>query len=124
MSFVPSQFLSQIPSIDRPHADSQPFGIVQVDDTGVIKLYNRWESEMAGVPVSSAEGRNFFTQVAPCTNNRLMFGKFKDGVAKGELDSEFNYTFTYKMKPTNVQIRLFRHAPSSTNWVLVGLRAA
>lgn len=124
MSFVPSHFLSQIPAIDRGNADAQPFGIVQVDDTGVIKLYNRWESEMAGVPVSAAEGRNFFTQVAPCTNNRLMFGKFKDGVAKGELDSEFNYTFTYKMKPTNVQIRLFRHAPSATNWVLVGLRAA
>lgn len=124
MSFVPSQFISQIPSVDRSNADTQPFGIVQVDDTGVIKLYNRWESEMAGVPVASAEGRNFFTQVAPCTNNRLMFGKFKDGVAKGELDSEFNYTFTYKMKPTNVQIRLFRHAPSATNWVLVGLRAA
>lgn len=124
MSFVPSTFISQIPSVDRSGADNQPFGIVQVDDTGVIKLYNKWESEMAGVPVASAEGRNFFTQVAPCTNNRLMFGKFKDGVATGALDSEFNYTFTYKMKPTNVQIRLFRHAPSSTNWVLVGLRAA
>lgn len=124
MSFVPSQFLSQIPGVDRSSADAQPFGIVQVDDQGVIKLYNRWESEMAGVPVSAAEGRNFFTQVAPCTNNRLMFGKFKDGVAKGDLDSEFNYTFTYKMKPTNVQIRLYRHAPSATNWVLVGLRAA
>ena len=61
--------------------------------------------------MSAAEGRNFFTQVAPCTNNRLMFGKFKDGVSKGELDSEFNYTITYKMKPTNVQIRLYRHAP-------------
>ncbi len=124
MSFVPSQFMSQIPSVDRSNADEQPFGIVQVDDAGVIKLYNRWESEMAGVAVSAAEGRNFFTHVAPCTNNRLMFGKFKDGVAKGELDSEFNYTFTYKMKPTNVQIRLYRHAPSATNWVLVGLRAA
>lgn len=124
MSFVPSTFLSDIPAVDRSQADNQPFGIVQVDDAGVIKLYNKWESEMAGVPVASAEGRNFFTQVAPCTNNRLMFGKFKDGVAKGELDSEFNYTFTYKMKPTNVQIRMYRHAPSSTNWVLVGLRAA
>lgn len=124
MSFVPTQFLSLVPAVDRPTADAQSFGIVQVDDTGVIKLYNRWESEMAGVAVSAAEGRNFFTHVAPCTNNRLMFGKFKDGVSKGELDTEFNYTFTYKMKPTNVQIRMFRHAQSATNWVFVGLRAA
>lgn len=124
MSFVPSQFLSLVPAVDRSTADTQPFGVVQVDDAGVIKLYNRWESEMAGVPVAAAEGRNFFTQVAPCTNNRLMFGKFKDGVAKGDLDTEFNYTFTYKMKPTNVQIRMYRHAASATNWVFVGLRAA
>jgi photoactive yellow protein len=123
MSFVPPQFLAQLHAVDRPLADAQPFGIVQVDDTGVIRLYNRWESEMAGVPVSAAEGRNFFTQVAPCTNNRLVYGRFRDGVAKGELDEEFNYTFTYKMKPTNVQIRLVRHVPSRTNWVFVGLRA-
>jgi len=124
MSFVPSTFISHLPNISRSSADDLPFGVVQVDDAGVIQLYNKWESEMAAVPVSAAEGKNFFTQVAPCTNNRLVFGKFKDGVAKGDLDSEFNYTFTYKMKPTNVQIRLMRHAASKTNWVLVGMRAA
>jgi photoactive yellow protein len=124
MSCVPSQYLSLVPAVDRSTADAQPFGIVRVDDVGVIKLYNRWESEMDGVPVAAAEGRNFFTQVAPCTNNRLMFGTFKDGVPKAELDSEFNYTFTHKMEPTNVQIRLYRHVPSATNWVFVGLRAA
>jgi photoactive yellow protein len=124
MSFVKPQFISQIPSIDRNAADSQPYGVVQVDDHGVIKLYNKWESEMAGVPVSTAEGSNFFTQVAPCTNNRLVFGKFKDGVARNELDTEFNYTFTYKMKPTNVSIRMVRHAQSASNWVFVNMRAA
>jgi photoactive yellow protein len=51
-----------------------------------------------------------------------VLGKFKDGVAKGALDTEFNYTFTYKMKPTNVAIRLYRHAATGTNWVFVGLR--
>ncbi|MCU0619826.1 MAG: PAS domain-containing protein [Gemmatimonadaceae bacterium] len=124
MSFVPSSFVSQLPNISRSSADAAPFGIVQVDDNGVIQLYNRWEQEMGGIPASSAEGRNFFTQVAPCTNNRLVFGKFKEGVAAGSMDAEFNYTFTYKMKPTNVTLRIIRHAPSRTNWVLVGKRAA
>lgn len=124
MSFVPSSFLSQLPSVSRGTADSQPFGVVKVDDNGVIQIYNKWESEMAGVAATAAEGRNFFTQVAPCTNNRLVFGKFKDGVGKGELDTEFSYTFTYKMKPTNVQIRLYRHPGTRTNWVFVSKRAA
>ena len=106
----------------REQADSHPFGIVKVDDSGVVQMYNRWESEMAGVAPSAAEGRNFFTQVAPCTNNRLVYGRFKTGVQKGELDIEFNYTFTYKMKPTNVVVRLLRDG-SSANWVFVAKRS-
>jgi photoactive yellow protein len=123
MSFVPGNILEKLPQMNRGDVDAQSFGIVQVDDAGVIKLYNRWESELVGVSVSSAEGRNFFTQVAVCTNNRLVYGKFKEGVAADQLDHEFNYTFTYKTKPTNVQIRMYRHKASKTNWVLVGSRA-
>ncbi len=78
---------------------------------------------MAGVAMSAAEGRNYFTQLAPCANNRPMFGKSEDGVAEATDDSEFNYTFTCKMKPTTVPIRLYRHAPSATKWVLVELGA-
>jgi photoactive yellow protein len=124
MSFVPDHFIDQLSTLSRHDADAQQFGIVQVDDAGVIKLYNKWESDLVSVPVASAEGRNFFTHVAPCTNNRLVFGKFKDGVSADHLDTEFNYTFTYKTKPTNVLIRLLRHKMSRTNWVFVGLRVA
>ena len=122
MSFVPATLLPQLPSLTRTAADAQGFGVVKVADDGTVQLYNRWEAELAGIPADSALGRNFFTQVAPCTNNRLVFGRFRDGVQKGALDVEFNYTFTYKMKPTNVAIRLYRDASSATNWVFVGLR--
>lgn len=105
--------------ISRDQADGANFGIVKVDDQGQILLYNRYESELAGVPVATAEGKNFFTQVAICTNNRLFYGKFKDGVASGHLDVSFNYVFTYKMKPTNVIIQLYRDQASSTNWIFV-----
>jgi len=123
MSFVPGHILEQLPQMNRSDFDAQSFGVVQVDDAGVIKLYNKYESDLVSVPVSSAEGRNFFTQVAVCTNNRLVFGKFKEGVAAGRLDHEFNYTFTYKTKPTNVQIHMYRHNASRTNWVFVASRA-
>ncbi len=105
--------------LSRDQADAANFGIVKVDDQGQILLYNRYESELAGVPVATAEGKNFFTQVAICTNNRLFYGKFKDGVASGHLDVSFNYVFTYKMKPTNVIIQLYRDQASSTNWIFV-----
>ncbi len=119
MSFVTPDVLSRLGNLSRAEADRANFGIVQVDNTGRILLYNRYESELAGISPASAEGKNFFTEVAPCTNNKLFFGKFKTGVEVGELNSSFNYTFTYKMKPTNVAIHLLHDKSSGTNWVFV-----
>lgn len=106
-------------SLDGIAYDQKPYGIVKVDDDGKVIEYNRWEADMAGVDPNWAKGRNFFTEVAPCTNNRLVFGRFKQGVQSGALDMQCNYTFTYKMKPTNVKLGLFRDPASGSNFVLV-----
>lgn len=119
MSVITEDFKSKLSSLSESMADGQDFGIVKVDDEGVIQMYNKWESDMADVPKDQAVGKNFFTQVAPCTNNRLVFGKFKKGVEAGSMDQAFKYTFTYRMKPTNVKLQLFRHEPTQSNWVFV-----
>jgi len=115
--------LSSVPAnlgnLDRSGMDALDYGAVKLADDGTILLYNRWESELAGVHPSDAEGKNFFTQVAPCTNNRLVFGKFKSGIESGSMDFELRYTFTYKMKPTNVVIRGHRDPISGTNWLFI-----
>lgn len=119
MSFVPDSILRGLGSLGRGDADSADFGIVQVDNEGKILLYNKYESDMAGVSVTEAEGKNFFKEVAPCTNNRLFFGKFQKGISEGSLNESFDYTFTYKMKPTNVAIHMLHDKATSTNWVFV-----
>lgn len=119
MSFLPGGFEGSLGALDEVTADRQPFGIVKVDNEGRIQLYNRYEAELAGVTPESAKGKNFFTEVAPCCNNSLVFGRFKKGLEAGQLDYEINYTFTYKMKPTNVKLRLKHDTASNTNWVFV-----
>ncbi len=121
-SFVPESIFQQLSSLARTVADAQDFGIVKVDDAGVVQLYNKYESELAGVAPKDAEGKNFFTQVAPCTNNRLFYGRFKDGINADKLDVALPYTFTYKMRPTNVQIQMYRDSATKTNWVFVKKR--
>lgn len=118
-SFVPNEVLQMLGNFSRADADNCDFGVVKVDDSGRIQLYNRYESELAGVPVSTAEGKNFFTQIAPCTNNGLFFGQFKKGVTAGQLNMAIPYTFTYKMRPTNVRVHLYRCPSSNTNWIFV-----
>jgi photoactive yellow protein len=97
------------------------FGIVRVDDEGRVEFYNRYESELAGVSPERAKGQNFFTELAPCSNNRIFLGRFKRGVQTDDLDASFTYTFTYKMRPTLVEIRMYRDAESN-NWVMVRKR--
>ena len=105
------------------HADAQElnavqFGIIEVDDDGVVQFFNQYESDLSGVEPSEAEGRNFFTQVAPCTNNRLFRGRFRKGVRRGEMDETFTYTYTYKMRPTLVEVHLYRDE-ANNNWIMV-----
>ncbi len=114
--------LNSLDNLSRETADSKNYGIVKVDDSGIIQLYNKYESELAGVLIANAEGKNFFTQVAICTNNRLFYGKFKEGVSKNQLDTTFYYVFTYKMKPTNVIIRIYKDPSSKTNWIFIKKR--
>ncbi|MBL7992181.1 MAG: PAS domain-containing protein [Candidatus Kapabacteria bacterium] len=121
-SFVPDSVLQKLAALHRTEADTLDFGVVKVDDAGVIQLFNKYESELAGIAPNDAIGKNYFTQLAPCTNNRLFFGRFKDGVAANSLNVALPYTFTYKMRPTNVQIHLYRDGATKTNWIFVKKR--
>jgi len=104
---------------NQDELDKLDYGVVQVDDTGLIKTFNRYEAELGNVQQSAVIGKNFFTQVAPCTNNRLFLGKFKEGVAANTLDTSINFVFTYKIRPTSVEVQMFRDSVAHTNWVLV-----
>lgn len=97
------------------------FGIIRLDDEGIVEFYNHYESNLSGIDPSEATGTNFFTQLAPCSNNQLFQGRFKEGVRKGRLDERFTYTFTYKMRPTLVDVRLYRDE-AGHNWVMIHKR--
>jgi photoactive yellow protein len=121
LSFEDDALPETLGELPEAALDEAPFGIVQVDDDGVVQFYNQYESNLAGVDPADAVGRNFFTQLAPCSGNRLFHGRFKKGVRKGELDERFTYTFTYKMSPTLVDVRMHRD-DAGRNWVLIRKR--
>lgn len=120
---IPGEIFAMLSGLDQAMCDSATnIGIVEVDDSGIIKLYNDYEANLAGVDKKSVFGRNFFTEVAPCTNNRLFLGAFKQGVQTNTMDKKFNYTFTYKMKPTPVVIQIYRDSSSKRNFIFVQKR--
>ena len=116
-TFVPNELFNTLGNLNRHDADAQDFGVIELDDRGNVVMVNRYQSDLAGVPVNQYEGKHWFTKIAPCTNNGLIYGNFKKGVAAGSLNIVIPYTFTFKMKPTNVRIHLFRDNSSGKNFV-------
>lgn len=121
LSFDADEIGSQLRHATTDELHNAAFGIVRLDDEGHVEFYNRYESNLSGVAPADALGKNFFHELAPCSNNHLFLGRFRNGVAADHLDERFTYTFTYKMRPTLVDIRLYRDQDGQ-NWVLIQKR--
>lgn len=98
------------------------FGIIQLDEQGIVTFYNRFEQRFSGRPAEATLGRSFFEEVAPCTRSRFFLGRFKKGLVEGHLDTIFTYTLTYRMRPTLVDVRILVEKPGEA-WVLIRPKA-
>ena len=111
--------VADLSGLTKSQRDALPFGLIGVDNQGVVTHYNASEAKFSGISPDKVMGRNFFTDVAPCTNNGLIYGVFRKGVAEGKLDVKIPYTFTYIMQPTNVLIHMVRCQKTHQNWIVV-----
>ena len=107
----------------RGHAlDDLPFGAIRLDDQGIIQTYNIAESNLTGLLPNNVIGKNFFTEVAPCTNVKAFAGRFREGVKAGKLHAVFPFRFDFKMKPLEVQVALYFEPKERRAWVFVRRR--
>jgi photoactive yellow protein len=111
--------IERIQGLGEHELDQIPFGAIRLDKEGKILSYNRSEAELSGRKKEGVLGKNFFTDVAPCTNVQEFAGKFREGVLKGTLHTVFPYIFDYKMAPRNVWVTLFYSNETDTAWVFV-----
>ena len=111
--------IERIEKLSYEDLDRLPFGAIRLDAQGNILAYNRAESALSGRAKESVLGRNFFTEVAPCTNVQSFAGKFREGVAAKRLHAVFPFIFDYEMDPRNVWVTLFYSLETDTAWVFV-----
>lgn len=109
----------KLASMSQKDMDELSFGAVEIDEKGKILRYNKAEGEITGRDPKEVIGQNFFKDVAPCTDSDEFAGKFSDGVKKGSLDTIFEYTFDYKMRPTKVKVHMIKSPSDDTYWIFV-----
>jgi photoactive yellow protein len=111
--------IERLQNFSETELDRLPFGAIRLDREGRILSYNQAEADLSGRRKESVLGRNFFAEVAPCTNVQEFAGRFREGVAAGTLHTVFPYVFDYKMEPRNVWVTLFYSNETNTAWVFV-----
>lgn len=110
---------TKIDHLNEKELDSLPHGAIQLDATGKILKFNAYESQLANMEKSSVIGKNFFKEVAPCTDVQEFHGRFAKGVAAKNLHEKFRYRFAFKQQPRDVIVTLFYSDITNTVWVFV-----
>ncbi len=113
-------FTDRVQQMTERELDELPFGVITLGLDGTIKRYNKTEAELARLEQQYQLGKNFFTDVAPCTANPDFEGRFKELAAKEKGGIvNFDYTFRFAWGNQRVHITFVRKAGSSDIDVLV-----
>lgn len=110
---------TQADRLDDPGLDELPFGVVCLAPDGLILRYNAFEGRLAHLDPGTVVGRNFFTDVAPCTYTADFYGRFKalvDGEHGGEI-ARFRYVFDFRFGAQQVDVEIHR-APGTSRFYL------
>ena len=100
--------------------DQLGFGVIGFDADTVVRQYNQFESDAAGLGMARVLGQPLFTVVAPCMNNFMVAQRFDDALESGEaLDATIDYVLTLRMRPVKVALRLLAVPGAAIRYVLV-----
>ncbi|MFP4146451.1 MAG: photoactive yellow protein [Halorhodospira sp.] len=119
VAFGSDDIENSLAKMDDSQLDQLAFGAIQLDANGNILQYNAAEGDITGRDPKAMIGKNFFKEVAPCTDSPEFYGKFKEGVASGNLNTMFEYTFDYQMTPTKVKVHMKKALSGDSYWIFV-----
>lgn len=104
----------------KEELDALPYGAIRLSPRGTILGYNAAEGRLTGRTRDRVLGRNFFSDVAPCTDVREFRGRFTELATESEksLFHEFAFEFPFE-PPLMVNITLLRDRGDESIWVLV-----
>ena len=88
--------------------DSLPLGLVVLDESGKVIVYNRAEEQLAGRSRHKVLGCSFFDDVAPCMDVRQLGGEFRNRIGRSTFDTTVEMSFPNPVPgaPRDVKIRM------------------
>jgi photoactive yellow protein len=107
-------------SLDAAEIDRLDFGVIGFDADCLVRVYNTFESNCAGIGTQRVLGKHLFNAVAPCMNNYMVAQRFEDAATGSTmLDATIDYVLTLRMRPVKVKLRLLASPGADLRYVLV-----
>jgi len=108
-----------VDSMTESQLDQLPHGAIQLATDGTVLKFNAYESQLANLKKDKVVGKNFFRDVAPCTDVQGFYGRFREGVRAKKLHETFRYHFAFRQNPRDVSVTLFYSPTTDSVWVFV-----
>ena len=118
-SRVSIRTIEQMTSLTRAELDRLPLGVIQVDSAGTILMYNAAEARLTGLDPKDVLGKNFFTEVAPCTNVQQFAGRFRTELGPNRPPIVFPYELKLSRKRVYVTILMCFDKENDCVWIFV-----
>lgn len=106
-------------ALSKEQLDQLPCGAIRVDAEGRILFYSRAQALLTHREPETVIGRNFFSELAPCTVVPEFFGRFRQGVLTGNLNTTFEFVFDFDMQPVQARISMRASEQADEFWILV-----
>ena len=112
---------ADLSQMTKEELDALPFGAIRLSPYGTILSYNAAEGRLTGRRPERVLGRDFFRDVAPCTDVQEFRGRFIE-LAKGGSSIFHELSFEFALNPpVRVRITFLRDRGDDSVWVLVEL---
>ena len=120
LNFDQPDLATRLGELSDVELDTLEFGVIGFDADKLVRRYNAFESNCAGLSPQRVLGRDLFTTVAPCMNNFMVAQRFEDAHDSGsDLDVTIDYVLTLRMRPVKVRLRLLAQPQTALRHVLV-----
>ena len=86
--------------------DALPFGYIALAPDGTIRKYNRYEADLARKDPQEVLGKNFFRDVAPCTQVKEFEGRFRDFAVGRTTDPTLSFNFDFAFRHGTQKVRI------------------
>ena len=98
--------LDDLSALSAAEIDALPFGYIALAPDGTIRKYNRYEADLARKDPQEVLGRNFFQEVAPCTQVQGFEGRFRDFASGAVPDPTLAFDFDFRFRHGTQKVRI------------------